>query len=76
MSMAKLLIQQTLGAIESADRPGRYFDVNEMGDFNPQKMQRGGVKSGGQWRGVKSMRTMLPWLTGYRMDSKRPASCT
>lgn len=61
---ARSLIQQTLDMMRSGDRPGRYYDENEMGDYNPQKEQSAsrGVTSGGRWRGVSSMRTMLPWL--------------
>jgi hypothetical protein len=50
--------------MQSGDRPGRYYSENEMGAYNPQRIQSAskGVTSGGHWYGVKSMRTMLPWI--------------
>jgi hypothetical protein len=64
LEAGRALVQQTLDMLRSGDRPGRYYDENEMGEYNSQKEQSAsrGVTSGGKWRGVSSMRTMLPWL--------------
>lgn len=61
---AEGLISQEVGMLQSADRPGRYYDENEIGDYNPQKQQSSsrGVTAGGSWRGVTSMRNAMPFL--------------
>jgi len=50
--------------MESGDRPGRYYSENPIGIYNPQRIRstERGITAGGHWYGVKSMRTMLPWI--------------
>jgi hypothetical protein len=55
---AEGLIRQEIGAMQSADRPGTYFDESEAGDIRTGSKQ---IK-GGDWRGVKSGRDMYPWM--------------
>lgn len=62
MEEAELLVRQTHDMMTSGDKPGRYYDENEKGDYNKNQSAERGVTAGGQWRGVKSMRTMLPWI--------------
>jgi hypothetical protein len=59
---AKYLVQQTLDMMRSGDRPGRYFDQIESTAQGRAGGWKTGLRMGGQWRGVKSMRTMLPWI--------------
>lgn len=61
---AEGLLHQESGAMLAGDRPGRYYDENEMGEYNPQKEQSAarGVTSGGKWRGVSSGRDMYPFM--------------
>jgi hypothetical protein len=63
---AKMLVQQTLDAMRSGDRPGHYFDSFGQTDEPLTAFGRANTKGathGGIWRGVKSMRTMLPWIS-------------
>jgi len=57
-----LLIRSTLDQLEAGERPGRYYDETEQGAHNLKENFKTGTRRSGQWRGVKSMRTMLPWL--------------
>jgi hypothetical protein len=59
---AEGLLNTESGAMLSADRPNIYFDENEMGQYNTQKQQRGGVKAGGTIRGLASGRNMHPFM--------------
>jgi len=60
----ELLIRQELDMMSSADRPGRYYSENPMGEYNPQGEQsaEAGITAGGHWYGVKSLRNSLPWM--------------
>ena len=64
---AEGLINQEVGMMSSADRPGRYYDENPLGEYNPQSQQSSsrGVTSGGRWRGVKSGRDMMPFMSEH-----------
>jgi len=58
-----LLIRSVLDTLESADKPGRYFDAFGQNEaHNLRENPKEGTRHGGQWRGVKSLRTKLPWL--------------
>jgi hypothetical protein len=60
---AKLLVQQTLDVMRSADRPGRYFDESAAGEhILPGARQQGIDRMGGSWRSVGSLRGHLPWM--------------
>lgn len=61
---AEGFIKQHVDAMQSGDRPGVYYDENEMGEYNPHKMQSSerGITSGGRFRGVKSIRSNMPWM--------------
>lgn len=61
MDEAKLLVQQTLDVMRSGDRPGRYYDQIESTAQGRAGGWKRGLRMGGQWRGVGSMRDMLPW---------------
>jgi hypothetical protein len=55
---AENLIRQEIGMMQSADKPGRYFDQSEVGDIRTGSRQI----RGGDWRGVGSLRENLPWM--------------
>lgn len=61
---AEGLIHQETGMMQSGERPGRYYDENPLGEYNPQGEQSAsrGVTSGGRWRGVRSGRDMMPFM--------------
>ena len=62
---AEGLIQQEIGMMQSADRPGSYFDEWEQGNA-PIKQNLSvklGERAGGKWRGVKSGRNMQPFMS-------------
>lgn len=61
---AENLIKSELGAMASGERPRRMFHENELGEYNPQRIQSAerGVTQAGQWQGVKSGRNMFPFM--------------
>lgn len=64
---AEGLIHQETGMMTSGERPGRYYDENPLGEYNPQGEQSAsrGITSGGRWRGVKSGRDMMPFMSEH-----------
>lgn len=60
---AEGLIQQEVGMMQSADRPGRYFDESTEGEHTLAGRGRQGIdRMGGSWRGVKSLRPGMPFM--------------
>lgn len=60
---AEGLINQEIGMMQSADRPGRYFDESTEGEHALAGRGRQGIdRMGGSWRGVKSLRPGMPFM--------------
>lgn len=59
---AELLVQQDLGMLQSMDRPGIYYDQSTEEEHTLPGRMRKGERMGGQIRGLKSGRNMLPFF--------------
>lgn len=59
---AEGLIQQEIGMMQSSDRPGRYFDESTAEEHALKENPAEGVRHGGMWRSVKSIRPQMPFL--------------
>jgi hypothetical protein len=57
------LVRATLGQIEAGEKPGIHVSMNELGHYNPQRIQRSakGIFAGGHIYSVGSMKGMLEW---------------
>ncbi len=58
---AEGLVEQEVGALQSSDQPGRYFDESEAGDIRTGSKQI----RGGDWRAVTSGRPMMEFFKDH-----------
>ena len=64
---AKLLLKSEVGGTEAGERPRVMTHTNEMGVYNPQKIQSAerGIFAGGELQGVGSGRNLYPFLKAH-----------
>ena len=60
-------LREEVGMLQSGDRPGVYFDEWEKGNAPKKQSQniKEGERAGGKWRGVRSGRPMMPFLSEH-----------
>jgi len=59
---AEGLLKQEVGMMLSGDRPGRYFDESTQEEHALVEKPKEGIRHGGTWRTVKSIRPQMPFM--------------
>ena len=65
IAAAEGTIRQEVDMLGSMDKPGRYFDQSTEEEHTLAGRRRPGERMGGMWRGVKSARHMMPFLSEH-----------